>query len=271
LVYLKLRPANAELDRVYPPHYHAFDFSAQRFGLAYAVRRRLEARRLLRFCRGLAPDARILDIGCGDGFHLKLLRDFGSPTWSLEGVDTSERAVAAARAAGLRVHQGAIQQLSDLRPGYDLALMIATIEHVDAPVEVLAAARALLRPGGRVVVVTDNADSWSFRLFSGRHWGGYHFPRHWNLFTRSTLRRLAQRVDLEIDQLGTMVSPVNWVYSVRNALVDWHWPQWLISRFSLASPLSLGGFTGVGMVQQLFGQGELLVAALRRPGDKGSH
>jgi hypothetical protein len=78
-------------------------------------------------------------------------------------------------------------------------------------------------------------------------------------------------VDLEIDQLGTMVSPVNWVYSVRNALVDWHWPQWLISRFSLASPLSLGGFTGVGMVQQLFGQGELLVAALRRPGDKGSH
>ena len=67
LVYLDPRPAVSEFDRIYPASYHAFDFSEERFGLVYQVRRRLEARRLLSWCRGLPEDARILDVGCGDG------------------------------------------------------------------------------------------------------------------------------------------------------------------------------------------------------------
>jgi SAM-dependent methyltransferase len=265
LVYLRMRPADAELDRVYPPEYHAFDFSAEKYGLPWAIRRRLEARRLLRFCRSLTSGARILDVGCGDGFHLKLLREHGDPTWQLEGVDPSDVAVEAARRSGLVVHHGAVESLTRLRGRYDLALLIATIEHVPDPVEVLAATTRLLRPGGRVILVTDNAGSWSQSMFRGRYWGGYHFPRHLCLFTPATLRRLADVADLQVVRLGTMLSPVNWVYSVRNALVDLRAPGWLVERFSLASPGSLAAFTVVGMVQQLFGRGELLWAELQRP------
>jgi len=267
LVYLKLRPADSELSRVYPPSYHAFDFSPRRYGLVYAVRHRLEARRLLAFCRGLSADARILDVGCGDGFHLRLLREFGPSGWTLNGIDTSARAVEAARAAGLSVRLEAVQELGDEAGRYDLALLIATIEHVADPVEVLSAVRRLLRPGGRVVVATDNSSSWSFRLFKGRHWGGYHFPRHWYLFSPTTIARLAERAGLEVERLGTMVSPVNWTYSIRNALTDWNAPRWLVERFSLSSPVALGVFTLLGMVQQLFGRGELLEVVLRRPID----
>ena len=267
LVYLKLRPTDSELSRVYPPSYHAFDFSATRYGLAYTVRRRLEARRLLAVCRGLPADARILDVGCGDGFHLKLLREFGPPGWTLEGVDTSPRAVEAARAAGLSVRLGSVEEVASEPARYDLALLIATIEHVSDPVGVLGAVRRLLRPGGRVVVATDNAASWSFRLFKGRYWGGYHFPRHWYLFSPTTIARLAECAGFEVERLGTMVSPVNWTFSIRNALVDWHAPNRLVERFSLGSPVSLGLFTLVGMAQQLFGRGELLEVVLRRPVD----
>jgi SAM-dependent methyltransferase len=265
LVYLRFRPADTELGRIYPPEYHAFDFSAEKYGVAWAIRRRLEARRLLRFCRGLPACARILDVGCGDGFHLKLLRDFGDPTWQLEGVDTSELAVSAARRSGLVVHQGGVESLPRHGPGYDLALLIATIEHVPDPVEVLASTRALLRPGGRVAVVTDNTAAWSHALFRGRYWGGYHCPRHFYLFDPATLRRLADLTHLEVVRLGTMVSPVNWVYSIRNALVDLGAGEWLVNRFSLASPGSLAAFTVLGMVQQLLGKGELLSAELQRP------
>src|SRR5687767_8526173 len=59
LVYLNPRPAAEEIDRIYPPSYHAFDFTAKEFGLAHRVRSRLEARRLLSYCRGLASEARI--------------------------------------------------------------------------------------------------------------------------------------------------------------------------------------------------------------------
>jgi SAM-dependent methyltransferase len=265
LVYLNPRPANSELDRIYPPDYHAFNFSEGEFGFVYKVRRRLEARRLLDCCRGLDPAARILDIGCGDGFHLGLLREFGNPGWRLEGVDSSARAVEMATRRGLTVHRSFVQDCPVPPESIDLALMIATIEHVDDPPEVLAAVRRLLKPGGRVVIVTDNAAAPDARLFQERHWGGYHFPRHWNLFTAGTLRALARKSGLEVDSLGGITSPVNWVYSIRNRLVDAEAPAWMIRRFSLNTPVSLGIFTILDSALRLIGKSGLLRAILRKP------
>jgi SAM-dependent methyltransferase len=265
LVYLNPRPAMTELDRIYPADYHAFEFSAERYGFVYKVRRKLEARRLLSCCRGLVADARILDVGCGDGFHLAVLKEFGQPSWRLEGVDPSDRAVAAGRQQGLTMHHGTVQDLDLPRASYDLAFMIATIEHVDDPAGVLDRVRSLLRPGGQVVIVTDNTDTLDFHLFKSRHWGGYHFPRHWNLFNPDNMRLLAQKTQLEVVALTTVVSPVNWVYSIRNTLVDWHAPNWLINQFSLNSTLSLGLFTLFDMLHHWTGHGALFRATLRRP------
>ena len=265
LVYLNPRPEISELDRIYPRDYHAYEFSAEHFGFVYRVRQRLEAKRLLSACQGLENRARIIDIGCGDGFHLRLLRDFGRPTWQLEGVEPSDLAVKAAMNEGLEIHQGIVQDLDLPKSNYDLAFMIATIEHVDHPAEVLAAVRSLLKPGGRLVIVTDNTDTLDFKLSRTRHWGGYHFPRHWNLFNPTNLNLLAQKVDLEVAQLSTIVSPVNWVYSIRNALVDWKAPRWLINQFSLQSTLSLGVFTLFDMLHQAMGHGALMRVVLKRP------
>jgi SAM-dependent methyltransferase len=265
LVYLNPRPAMAELDVIYPADYHAYEFSAERYGLIYRVRRKLEAKRLLESCRGLGPNARIIDIGCGDGFHLQLLRDFGQPSWQLSGVEPSDLAVRAGTRAGLTIHQGIVQELNLPEQSYDLAFMIATIEHVDHPAEVLAAVRSLLKPGGRVVIVTDNTDTLDFKLFRERHWGGYHFPRHWNLFNPHNMRLLAAKVDLPVASLATIVSPVNWVYSIRNWLVDWRAPKWLINCFSLQSTGALVIFTLFDTLHQWLGHGALMKATLRRP------
>lgn len=264
LVYLNPRPALADLDQIYPPDYHAYEFSQESFGFVYQVRQRLEAKRLLAYCKGLRPRAKIIDVGAGDGFHLELLQKFGDRSWSLEGIEPSARAVTAARAKGLAIHQGTVQDV-DLLPGsYDLALMIATIEHVDNPTEVLLAVKSLLKPGGRVVIITDNTDTLDFQLTKSRHWGGYHFPRHWNLFNRKTICALAHKTDMEVVEIGTIVSPVNWVYSIRNTLVDWGAPRWLYERFSLSSTVSLGIFTLFDMLNQAFGRGALLRVVLRR-------
>jgi 2-polyprenyl-3-methyl-5-hydroxy-6-metoxy-1,4-benzoquinol methylase len=265
LFYLNPRPHVNELSRIYPPTYHAFNFSCERFGFVYMVRRRLEARRLMSWCRDLPKEARILDVGCGDGFHLVLLHEYGGPQWRLEGVDMSAAAVAQAVANRVTVHEGSVETLDLDRDAYDLILLIQTIEHLENPAETLAAIRSLLRPGGAVVVVTDNSDSLDARLFRGRYWGGYHFPRHWNLFTRSTLSALAAKVDLKVDRITTQVSPVNWVYSIRNLLVDWGAPRWLYNRFSLQAPVTLALFTVVDRIMHLFGRGALLCAILQRP------
>lgn len=114
-----------------------------------------------------------------------------------------------------------------------------------------------------MLVVTDNTASIDARLFGKRSWGGYHFPRHLNLFDARSLRRAAEKAGLEVERLGTMVTPVNWVYSLRNGLVDHHAPQILVRRFSLDAPVALGVFTIVDSLARLAGRGGLLRAELR--------
>ncbi|MEO7508636.1 MAG: class I SAM-dependent methyltransferase [Pyrinomonadaceae bacterium] len=266
LVFLNPRPSENEFGRIYPPNYHAFEFSEEEFGLVFKVRRRLEAKRLLGWCRGLPENGRILDIGCGDGFHLGLLKEFGPKTWRLEGVDADARATAVAKKNGLTVHCGVLEQLDLPKATYDLAFVIQTIEHVADPPKLLRDIRELLRPGGKVVIVTDNTGTLDFRWFKGRHWGGYHFPRHWNLFNQSTIRKLAGQVEFEVESLTTAVSPVNWVYSIRNYLSDKNAPAWMVERFSLRSTVSLSLFTAVDLLNRFAGHGALLNAVLKRPG-----
>jgi hypothetical protein len=64
--------------------------------------------------------------------------------------------------------------------------------------------------------------------------------------------------------LTTVVSPVNWVYSIHNSLVDWNAPQFLIKRFTLKSFVSLSAFTSLDIVLQKFGRGALLRAILQK-------
>ena len=144
-------------------------------------------------------------------------------------------------------------------------LLIQTIEHVASPPDVLLSIRRLLRPGGRLFVVTDNTASIDARVFRSRHWGGYHFPRHWNLFDDRSLRKLTQQVGLRVVRLTTMMSPVNWVYSIRNFLVDFHAPRSIVECFSLESAPSLVVFTLLDAVLTRTGRGALLCAIVERP------
>jgi len=265
VVYLDPRPSLADLGVIYPDQYHAFAFDAEQFGLVHRVRSRLEARRLLRAGAGLPAAARILDVGCGDGFHLDLLRQFGPPGWQLQGVDTDGRAVEAARRRGFTVHQQAVEQAPIEAGSIDMALCIQTIEHVADPQALLNAISRLLKPGGRLYLITDNTGSPDFALAKGRHWGGYHFPRHWNLFDKASMRALASTTGLQIETLSTTTSPVNWTYSVRNLLVDWGAPRWLYRQFSLEAAPALALFTVIDLLFTAIGRGALLRVILRKP------
>lgn len=265
VVYLNPRPSAAEMGRIYPNDYHAFQFRPAEFGLVYRVRRRLEARRLLRWCKALPSDAKILDVGCGDGFHLGLLREFGQPGWQLEGLDADARAVAPARAGGLTIHEGTLESAALDAGAYHLILLIMTIEHVPDPKAIMSAVARLLAPGGRVVIVTDHTGSPDFSLFGGRHWGGYHFPRHTYLFNRNTLAKLGTNAGLNVERVSTALSPVNWVYSVRNCLDDWGAPHWLVRQFSLKGTLPLVVFTLLDLPLSMIGRGAIMHGLFQKP------
>lgn len=264
ILYLNPQPAESEFGRIYPANYHAYEFSEENFGLVHRIRRRLEAGRLLKWCEGLPEAARILDIGCGDGFHLKLLRDFGRPNWDLQGVDKDAKAVERGFEDGIKIFGGAIEDYPT-EQRFDLALMIMTIEHLHAPLKTLRATLQLLKPGGKLIVVSDNTGSPDFKIAGSRYWGGYHFPRHFQLFNAASLRKLAIAAGFQCEQVRTGLSPVNWVYSIRNCIDDLGAPQWLVRRFTLQSPISLAVFTLVDLPLSLLGKGAILQAVFSKP------
>lgn len=123
---------------------------------------------------------RVLDVGCGRGEMMELLSALG---WSVYGIDVDPKAVEVTRSRGLPAECAAIWSDTLGRGTFDVIWMSHVIEHVHQPVEVLRRCRELLAPGGTLVAVTPNSESWGYQVF-GSAWRGLEPPRHLQVFTR---------------------------------------------------------------------------------------
>jgi SAM-dependent methyltransferase len=98
---------------------------------------------------------RVLDVGCGAGFFLELVRGAGGVA---VGVEPSARARGSALARGLDVRDVDIVAAGDeLDSGFDLVSAFQVLEHVRDPVGFATALRERLRPGGALVIAVPNA------------------------------------------------------------------------------------------------------------------
>ncbi|MBV9410014.1 MAG: methyltransferase domain-containing protein [Acidimicrobiia bacterium] len=108
----------------------------------------------------LREHAPVLDVGCGGGDLLQILRDDGVEA---SGVDITSDMVAEAQARGLDVHQAdAVEYLRGL-PEHSLGAIVAiqVIEHlpIEVLVQLLELAASRLRPGGVFIAETPNPGS----------------------------------------------------------------------------------------------------------------
>lgn len=103
-----------------------------------------EVARLLRQ-QGEGATPAILDVGCGDGLLFPRLAGFGE----VEGVEPDPALVSGR--PDRTIHT---LPFEDFRPDrrYSLVLLLDVLEHLADPVGALAHCRALLRPGGRVLL-----------------------------------------------------------------------------------------------------------------------
>jgi 2-polyprenyl-3-methyl-5-hydroxy-6-metoxy-1,4-benzoquinol methylase len=114
--------------------------------------------------------SRVLEVGAGAGLLLKELAGrFESATF--EGLELSQAAAAKARERGLTIH-GVAPAALGVEP-FDLIYAVAVVEHVTSPTAFLTALRALLRPGGLLLLCQPTQDVPSYDVFFVDHL--YHF------------------------------------------------------------------------------------------------
>jgi SAM-dependent methyltransferase len=140
-------------------------------------------------------DGLLLDVGCGGGLFVRVLRERGIRA---VGLDVSTRAAALAwRANGAPVVCASLQA-APLPPGSCAAVtMFHVLEHLADPTEYLDAAWRLLAPEGRLIVQTPNAACWQFLLL-GENWSGLDVPRHLINFRDQDLEYLLDCCGFEV-------------------------------------------------------------------------
>jgi 2-polyprenyl-3-methyl-5-hydroxy-6-metoxy-1,4-benzoquinol methylase len=206
------------------------------------------------YLRGWLPadkEASVLDVACGGG---KLLHFFKTRGYrQVAGVDLSPEQVALARQVVPDVHEGNVLEFLESRPrSFDLITGLDIVEHFqkDEALRFLDGCFRALRPGGRLVLQTPNADS---------PWGTYH---RYNDFTHeicfqhnsiSRLLRLCGFEDVEVREQG----PIPWGYSLSCTV---RWVMWQGIRLGLKLyNLAETGNAGGGVFTRVF------LASGRRP------
>jgi len=107
------------------------------------------------------PGLRWLDVGCGRGDLLRLIRDEWQPA-SLAGIDPIDWLADDLR-GDVDFHRIAAEDAAGLAPA-DRVLLVEAIEHLEAPWSALRAAARLVAPGGWLVVSTPNLVTLRTRL-----------------------------------------------------------------------------------------------------------
>ena len=136
---------------------------------------------------------RILDIGCGYGFFLKLMRNSG---WESYGVEISERAANYAQEKlGFNVLRGNLREAKFENKFFDVVTFWYVLEHVPDPLAELREANRVLKEEGLLIVRVPNMNVRIDRILSkfGR-WGQTFYlinpPRHLFDYTAQTIRKM---------------------------------------------------------------------------------
>ncbi|MFN7641999.1 MAG: class I SAM-dependent methyltransferase [Burkholderiales bacterium] len=150
----------------------------------------------------------IADVGCGNGDRLPLLLRAG---WGRAvGVDPDTKAVAEAKRVGLDVRAGTAERTALPDESVDAVLLHHVIEHVRDPGAALVEARRVLRPGGRVALLTPNAESDAHRDW-GSCWRGLEAPRHLTIHTLRSLVAQVRRAGLVVECARSSARSAAWI------------------------------------------------------------
>ena len=142
---------------------------------------------------------KVLDIGCGNGRFLAVMRMLG---WQVYGIEPDEwsRDIA-------REHSGASVYSSfdeaNFPDGFfGVITMNHALEHISDPLSILSNCHRALKKGGRIGICLPNWKAFGHRIFR-KYWYSLDIPRHVAMYSTDTLERLVRHSGFEPESLRT--------------------------------------------------------------------
>jgi SAM-dependent methyltransferase len=191
----------------------------------------------------LPPESRILEVGCGTGANIAMLRNFGS----VAAVEPDLFARDHVRAA-MKIEVAAGSLPDDLPYAdrkFDVICLLDVLEHVERDEEALCNLRERLAPKG-FLIITVPAYQWLYSSHDVQH-------HHYRRYTARRLRTLAKAAGLRPVRVGyynTVLFPLALIRRIAEKLLELHpvddsaLPGSLLNRFLYRAFSLEAGFIG---------------------------
>lgn len=155
---------------------------------------------------GVRLDSQVLDVGAGNGAHVLELREAGIV--GALGLDPF--------IPGDQVWRDAIlvrkAALAEIKGQFDLITFHHSLEHMPEQIEILAHAKRLLAPDGKILVRVPTVSSEAFEIYR-ENWVQLDAPRHYYLHSHQSIKVAALKAGLIVTSLWCDSSPMQFMAS----------------------------------------------------------
>lgn len=196
LVRLDPVPTADELGAMYAEDYYAYQPQRKDFMLKRLARKILVTK-IVTHNPKISNPGEFLDIGCGSGDYLHLMKAKG---WRVRGVEPSSFGASEGKRAGLDIFNGTLHDANFPSDSFDYVRANHSFEHIPNPVEVLSEVHRIVKPGGKIFIGVPNIDSLPYRMF-GKYWWYLGAPVHTYNYSLTTLSTLVGRAGFVVEKV----------------------------------------------------------------------
>jgi len=216
LVFLSPRPDEKEIHQFYEQDYYGENQRKFRSWLE-APRLFFAWNRMRRVKKFFLCPGKALDIGCGQGTFLQLLKEQG---WECHGTELTTDSAYRASRLGISVSVGEIDENHFPAHSFDLITLWHVLEHLSEPLKTLKTLTRLLKKGGILAISTPNIDSLQAEIGRGQ-WFHLDPPRHLYVFSPQTLELMMRPLGfglLKVHHFSLEQNPFGWLQSLLNLM-----------------------------------------------------
>lgn len=134
-------------------------------------------------------DLDLIDIGCGNGEYIELLRSIGG---KVIGIETDPAACSVLRDRHIPFIEGSIEDARLAENSANVITMRHAIEHIRDPLHTINECFRVLRPGGKLILRTPNYAGLAHRTFKSSCYS-LDTPRHLHLFSPRSMRLFGKK------------------------------------------------------------------------------
>ncbi|MDH3972665.1 MAG: class I SAM-dependent methyltransferase [Deltaproteobacteria bacterium] len=210
-------PDKEQLSCYYPDEYHGKG-GQERFNplMEFFVNlsRRKRASIVTAFTEG--KSGKILDIGCGRGVMLNILKKMG---WQVCGTELSKKSSSFARERHeIEVITKDISHCDFPEKSFDIVTMWHVLEHLPAPFSTIEEVGRILKDGGRLIVEVPNFGGLQATFFANK-WFHLDSPRHIFHFNEKSLVKYIEKCGFQVikrENLSWEYDPFGFIQSFLN-------------------------------------------------------